>query len=172
MIWLTGLPGAGKSSIARRLERRLFEVGVQTVLLDGDQVRHGLSGDLGFSREDRAENIRRVGEVAALFCRAGTVVVCAFVSPFAADRARVRGRSPEGRFVEVFVDTPLEECERRDPKGLYARARKGEITGMTGLDSPYEAPREPEIRLETEGRDVDEVVAELLRELRALGITG
>jgi len=170
IIWFTGLSGSGKSSIARGLERKLFDAGVQTMLLEGDQVRHGLNGDLGFTPEDRAENIRRVGELASLFFRQGSVVLCTFVSPFRDDRRRARGLVPEGRFVEVFVDTPLEDCEARDPKGLYARARRGEIAHMTGITSPYEAPEKPDVRLETVGRDVDEVIAELLVRLRDLGI--
>ena len=172
VIWFTGLPGSGKSSIARGLERRLFQSGVHTMLLDGDQVRHGLNGDLGFTPEDRQENVRRVGELASLFFRHGNVVICTFVSPFKGDRDRVRGLLPEGRFVEVFVDTPLEECERRDPKGLYARARKGEIAHMTGLTSPYEPPDKPEVRVRTVGRSVDEVIVELMVRLRDLGVVG
>jgi bifunctional enzyme CysN/CysC len=170
VIWFTGLSGSGKSSIARALESRLFEAGAQTMLLDGDQVRHGINGDLGFSPGDRTENIRRVGELAALFFRSGSIVLCTFVSPFQADRARARGLVPRGRFVEVFVDTPLEECERRDAKGLYARARKGEIAHMTGISSPYEAPESPEVRVETVGREVDDVVGELVVRLRDLGV--
>jgi len=170
VLWFTGLSGSGKSSIARGLERKLFDAGAQTMLLDGDQVRHGINGDLGFSPEDRTENIRRIGELSALFFRSGSLVLCTFVSPFREDRERARGLLPEGRFVEVFVDTPLEECERRDVKGLYARARKGEIAHMTGVSSPYEAPESPEIRLETVGRDVDDVIAELMVRLRDLGV--
>jgi bifunctional enzyme CysN/CysC len=170
VVWFTGLPGSGKSSIARGLERRLFGAGAHTMLLDGDQVRHGISGDLGFTPEDRQENVRRVGELASLFFRHGNVVLCTFVSPFRADRDRARSLVPDGRFVEVFVDTPLEECERRDPKGLYARAREGEITHMTGLTSPYEAPESPEVRLETVGRSVEEVIGELLGRLRQMGV--
>ena len=143
---------------------------MQTMILDGDQVRHGLNGDLGFTPEDRTENIRRVGELASLFFRQGSVVLCTFVSPFRADRDRVRGLLPRERFIEVFVDTPLEECEKRDPKGLYARARKGEIAHMTGISSPYEAPENPEIRLETVGRDPEELVDELIEKLEALNL--
>jgi bifunctional enzyme CysN/CysC len=172
IIWFTGLSGSGKSSIARGLERRLFDEGVQTMLLDGDQVRHGLNGDLRFTPEDRAENIRRVGEVASLFFRHGSLVLCTFVSPFREHRRRVRDLVPEGRFIEVFVDTPLEDCEARDPKGLYARARRGEIAHMTGITSPYEAPENPDIRLETVAREVDDVIAELLARLRDLGVVG
>ncbi len=169
VLWFTGLPGSGKSSIAGVLERRLFDQGCQTMLLDGDQVRHGLNGDLGFTPDDRRENIRRVGEVAALFLHHGCLVLCTFVSPFKEDRDRARSLAPEGRFLEVFVDTPLEECERRDPKGLYARARKGEIAHMTGISSPYEPPVGPEIRVETVGRSVEQVVDEIVEALKARG---
>jgi bifunctional enzyme CysN/CysC len=161
VVWFTGLSGSGKSSIARELEQALFAQGCRTMLLDGDQVRHGLNGDLGFSPDARKENIRRVGEVANLFYLQGNIVICTFVSPFQVDRERARALFPEGRFIEVFVDTPLEECERRDSKGLYARARKGEIEQMTGISSPYEAPETPEIRVETVGREVADVVHEI-----------
>ena len=167
VLWFTGLPGSGKTTTARAMERRLFAEGFQTMLLDGDQVRHGLNGDLGFKPEDRAENIRRVGEVAALFFRQGCITLCTFVSPFKADRDRARALIPEGRFIEVFVDTPLEECQRRDPKGLYARAKRGEISDMTGISSPYEAPDDPEIRVDTVGRDVDAIVEQVIEGLRA-----
>ena len=140
VVWFTGLPASGKSTIARAVECRLFDVGCQTMLLDGDQLRHGLNGDLGFTTGDRRENIRRVGEVAALFLNQGCVTLCTFVSPFQEDRDRARSLAPDGRFIEVFIDTPLEECERRDPKGLYARARKGEVVHMTGISSPYQVP--------------------------------
>ncbi len=171
IVWLTGLPASGKTTVARGLERRLFRAGCQTMLLDGDQLRHGLTGDLGFTPEDRRENIRRVGETAALFFRQGCVVVCTFVSPFREDRDRVRGLVPKGRFVEIFVDTPLEVCEKRDPKGLYSRARRGEVGHMTGISSPYETPEEPEVHLETSGKEPDALVdevAEALRELRLI----
>jgi bifunctional enzyme CysN/CysC len=161
VVWFTGLSGSGKSSIARELEQMLFAEGCQTMLLDGDQVRHGLNGDLGFSPDARKENIRRVGEVANLFYLQGNIVICTFVSPFQMDRERARALFPEGRFIEVFVDTPLDECERRDSKGLYAKARKGEIEQMTGISSPYEAPETPEIRVETVGREVADVVREI-----------
>jgi bifunctional enzyme CysN/CysC len=152
------------------VERRLFGKGVRTMLLDGDQVRHGLNGDLGFSDADRVENIRRVGEVAALFYLQGCLVLCTFISPFREDRDRARALVSQGRFVEVFVDTPLDECERRDPKGLYARARKGEIAHMTGISSPYEEPTRPEIRVQTVNREVDAIVDEIVEALRARGI--
>ncbi|HSG48575.1 MAG TPA: adenylyl-sulfate kinase, partial [Longimicrobiales bacterium] len=172
VLWFTGLPGSGKTTIARGVERRLFDEGCQTMLLDGDQVRHGLNGDLGFSPDDRRENIRRVGEVAALFMHQGCLTLCTFVSPFAEDRERARALAPEGRFIEIFVDTPLEECEKRDPKGLYARARKGEIAHMTGVSSPYEVPTDPEIRVETVDRSVDEIVDQVVAALRRRGVLG
>jgi bifunctional enzyme CysN/CysC len=172
VLWFTGLPASGKSTVARAVERRLFEDGRQTMLLDGDQVRHGLSGDLGFGPDDRRENIRRAGEVAALFFRQGCITLCTFVSPFREDRERARGLVSEGRFLEVFVDTPLEECERRDPRGLYARARSGEIAHMTGISSPYEAPEHPEIRVTTVGRSMASIVDEIVEALRVRGILG
>lgn len=153
VLWFTGLPGSGKSTIAREVERRLFDLGCQTMLLEGDQLRHGLNGDLGFSASDRKENIRRVAELATLFFRQGSVVVCTFVSPYSEDRDFARSLLPEERFLEIFVDTPLEECERRDPKGLYARARKGEVSNMTGIDSSYQVPENPELRLPTLNTD-------------------
>ncbi|MEJ2539838.1 MAG: adenylyl-sulfate kinase [Gemmatimonadota bacterium] len=138
VVWFTGISGSGKSTVARIVERRLWEAGASTMLLDGDQVRHGLCGDLGFNREDREENIRRVGETARLFFEHGNVVLCAFVSPYARDREFVRSLFPEGRFLEVHVSVPVEEARRRDPKGLYARQAAGEIQGLTGVDGPYE----------------------------------
>ncbi len=140
VIWLTGLPGSGKTTIARAIERRLFDSGCQTMLLDGDQLRHGLCGDLGFSPAERAENIRRAGEAARLFFEQGSLVLCAFVSPYRSDRNQVRALLPEGAFVEVFVSAPLETCMQRDPKGLYARARRGEVPQLTGVGAPYEVP--------------------------------
>jgi bifunctional enzyme CysN/CysC len=170
VVWFTGLSGAGKSTIATALERRLFAAGCQTMLLDGDQLRHGLNGDLGFTAADRAENVRRAGEVAALFCRQGCVVLCTFVSPFAADRAAVRALVPADAFVEVFVATSLRECERRDPKGLYRRARAGELAELTGVSSPYEAPVAPELRLDTADLDVDTAVERVAAELACRGM--
>lgn len=164
VVWLTGLSGSGKSTIARALEQRLFDEGVRTMLLDGDQVRHGLCADLGFSAEDRAENIRRVGEVARLFFHAGHVVICTFVSPFRKDRAQVRSLIPEGRFLEVFVDTPLDVCKQRDPKGLYAKADAGLIQDMTGISSPYEAPGQPEVVLRTVELGTPEAALQVLVE--------
>lgn len=161
VIWLTGLSGAGKSTIAVELEKQLFERGYSTYVLDGDNVRYGLNANLGFSPEDRAENIRRVGEVAALFAEAGLIVVTSFISPYRSDRDRARKAAGEN-FHEIFVATPLEECERRDPKGLYKRARAGEIKEFTGVSAPYEEPDNPEYTLRTAGRPVEECVDELL----------
>ena len=148
-LWFTGLSASGKSTIANLVEKRMFSMGRHTYLLDGDNVRHGLNRDLGFSEADRVENIRRVTEVARLLVDAGLVVVVSFISPFRAEREIARSRFAPGEFVEVFVDTPLEECERRDPKGLYAKARRGELLNFTGIDSLYEPPLSPEIRLDT-----------------------
>ncbi len=162
VVWLTGLSGAGKSTISMEVERQLFLKGWQVTVLDGDNVRHGLCSDLGFSPEDRAENIRRVGETAHLFAEAGMLVITAFISPYRSDRDRVRGIRPDA-FHEVHVATTLEECERRDPKGLYRKARGGGIVEFTGITAPYEPPLVPELSLPTDGRSVDESVAELLR---------
>jgi adenylyl-sulfate kinase len=151
VVWMTGLSGSGKSTIARRLERRLIRAGRPTYVLDGDNIRQGLSGDLGFSPADRDENIRRSGEVAALFADAGLIAVAAFISPYRAGRRRARAAAPPGRFVEVFIDTPLAECERRDPKGLYRKARAGDLPAFTGIDAPYEPPETPELVVTTEG---------------------
>jgi bifunctional enzyme CysN/CysC len=148
-VWFTGLSGSGKSTVANAVAERLLDVGRPAYLLDGDNVRHGLNADLGFSAADRAENIRRVGEVARLMADAGLVVLVPVISPYAVDRDRVRAShvGAELRFVEVFVDTPLAVCEQRDPKGLYRKARAGELAGFTGVDDPYEPPPSPELRL-------------------------
>lgn len=148
-VWFTGLSGSGKSTVAVEVERLLVAAGRPAYLLDGDNLRQGLNGDLGFSAEDRSENVRRVGEVARLFADAGVVALVPVISPYRVDRARVREIHDLAGvpFLEVFVDTPIEVCEQRDPKGLYAKARAGEITGFTGIDDPYEAPTEPELRL-------------------------
>jgi adenylylsulfate kinase len=169
VVWFTGLSGSGKSTVSRRVEQMLLSRGVHAYGLDGDNIRHRLNVDLGFSPEDRKENIRRVGEVAALFADACTITLTAFISPYRADRAQVRALVPEGRFVEVFVDTPLAICESRDPKGLYQKARAGEIAQFTGISAPYEAPESPEIRLQTEGCSVDESAAEVVDWLEAKG---
>jgi bifunctional enzyme CysN/CysC len=172
VVWFTGLPGAGKSTLARALERELFALGCQTMLLDGDQLRHGLCGDLGFGDEDRRENVRRVGEVARLFFEQGSIVLCALVSPFAEDRRRARARVPDGRFFEVFVHADPETCRRRDPKGLYAKADRGEIPDLTGVSSPYEAPETPETVARTEDEEQREIVERLILLLRRAGIVG
>ncbi|MGE0501525.1 MAG: sulfate adenylyltransferase subunit CysN [Rhizobiaceae bacterium] len=158
VLWFTGLPGSGKSTIANLLDKKLHASGRHTYILDGDNVRHGLNRDLGFSEADRVENIRRVAEVARLMVDAGLVVIVAFISPFRADRQSARALMGEDEFVEVFVDTPLEECARRDPKGLYAQAMNGSIKDFTGIDSPYERPDAPEIRLQTVGHTPEEMV--------------
>ncbi|NDJ56592.1 adenylyl-sulfate kinase [Enterobacteriaceae bacterium 4M9] len=160
VLWFTGLSGSGKSTVAGALEEALHEVGVSTYLLDGDNVRHGLCRDLGFSDDDRRENIRRVGEVAKLMVDAGLVVLTAFISPHRAERQMVRELVGEGRFIEVFVDTPLAVCEARDPKGLYKKARAGELRNFTGIDSAYEKPEKAEIHL-----DGEQLVTNLTRQL-------
>ncbi len=170
-LWLTGLSGSGKSSLARRVEKQLVERGVSAYVLDGDNVRHGLNADLDFSPGAREENIRRVGEVARLFVDSGAIVLAAFISPYRSDRARVRALfEGGGLFAEVHVSTPIEECERRDPKGLYARARAGEIADFTGITAPYEAPEHPELRVDNTGRDRDACAAEVVDWLVAQGI--
>ncbi|TNI78886.1 adenylyl-sulfate kinase [Aeromonas sobria] len=166
VIWFTGLSGAGKSTLAGALEQALAGEGKHTYLLDGDNVRHGLCGDLGFDDAARQENIRRVGEVAKLMVDAGLIVLTAFISPFRAERELVRSLLGEGEFVEVFVDAPLAVCEERDPKGLYKKARAGEIRNFTGIDSAYEAPEQPEIHLLNAGKPVEVLVDELLTALR------
>ena len=165
VLWFTGLSGSGKSTVAGAVEQALHRLGVSTYLLDGDNVRHGLCRDLGFSDDDRKENIRRVGEVAKLMVDAGLVVLTAFISPHRAERQMVRDLLAEGQFVEVFVDTPLAVCEARDPKGLYKKARAGELRNFTGIDSVYEAPEEPEIHLDGE-QLVTKLTAQLLDLLR------
>lgn len=161
-LWLTGLSGSGKSTIANLLEKRLFAMGRHTYILDGDNVRHGLCRDLGFTQEDRVENMRRVMEVASLMVDAGLVTIVAFISPYRAERQRARERFSAEEFVEIFIDAPLEECERRDPKGLYAKARRGEMKHFTGLDSAYEVPEKPDVWLKTDQMDLDACVTEIL----------
>lgn len=158
IIWLTGLSGSGKSTIADRLEQLLFEKGFKTYLLDGDNIRHGLNKNIDFSEEGRKENIRRIGEVAKLFLDAGIIVITAFISPFKEDRNTVRGLVSDGEFVEVFVDCPLEVCEQRDVKGLYAKARRGEIPNFTGISSPFEAPEKPEVQVHSDQSTIDECI--------------
>nr|WP_275660870.1 adenylyl-sulfate kinase [Vibrio brasiliensis] len=149
VLWFTGLSGSGKSTVANAVEKKLLELGKHSYLLDGDNVRHGLNKDLGFSDEDRVENIRRIGEVAKLFVDSGAIVLTAFISPFISDRTQVRELLDDKQFLEVFIDTPLEICEQRDPKGLYKKARAGEIKHFTGIDSEYEAPTSAEIHVKT-----------------------
>ena len=149
VVWLTGLPGSGKSTIANIVERKLAAQGRQTMLLDGDNLRQGLNADLGFDEAGRAENVRRVGEVAKLMTDAGLIVIVALVSPFRADRAKAAALLPEGSFLEIFVDTPLDVCRQRDPKGLYAKADSGRVVNLTGRDQPYEAPETPALVLRT-----------------------
>ncbi len=163
VVWLTGLPGSGKSTLAMALERRLTDLGWQAYTLDGDNVRRGLNADLGFSPKDRQENIRRIGEVAALFADAGTVCVAAFISPYRDDRAKARAAAGDGRqFFEVYVKSGLAICERRDPKGHYRKARAGLLKDFTGVDAPYEAPERPDIAIDTETQSVETCVAQLL----------
>jgi adenylylsulfate kinase len=167
ILWFTGLSGAGKSTIAHALEESLYQLGANTYVLDGDNVRHGLCGDLGFSDTDRNENIRRIGELAKLFIDAGIIALTAFISPFQEDRQRARDLVPEGDFIEIHVKCPLEVCETRDPKGLYKKARAGLIKGYTGISSPYEVPDNPEIVVDTSVRDVDQCVMEIIDYLAA-----
>jgi len=171
-VWLTGLSGAGKSTIAVDLEKRLLERGVRTYILDGDNIRHGLNKNLGFSPEDRTENIRRIGEVAKLFTDAGMVVLTAFISPYRADRDQVRKIMQDGDFIEVHVDAPVEVCEQRDVKGLYKKARAGEIKEFTGISAPYEAPEKPELRLDTTGLSVEQSARQIIGSLEQRGIIG
>ena len=168
VIWLTGLSAAGKSTIAAELERELFNQGRLVYMLDGDNLRHGLCSDLGFSPADRRENIRRVGEVVRLFADAGMICITAFISPYRADRDQARRIAPPGKFLEVYLNTPLEVCKQRDPKGLYARAHSGEIKEFTGVTAPYEPPLNPELELQTAKMSVSECVAAILERLKNL----
>jgi bifunctional enzyme CysN/CysC len=170
VVWLTGLSGAGKSTIANLLERRLYTAGCHTYLLDGDNVRHGLNRDLGFTPADRVENIRRVGEVARLMVDAGLIVIASFISPYRNERRTVRELLADGEFFEVFVDVPLDVAERRDPKGLYAKARRGELANFTGIGAPYEAPERPELRLDTAASSPEESVEQLIDALASAGV--
>jgi len=171
-VWLTGLSGSGKSTLAVAAERALVTRGRLSYVLDGDNIRHGLNKNLGFGPADRTENIRRIGEVAKLFCDAGLIVFTSFISPYRADRDAVRALMPPGDFIEVFVDASVETCEGRDVKGLYRRARAGEIPEFTGISAPYEAPLYPELVLDTNRQSVDESVGAILRHLEDKGYLG
>ncbi|HEX7003870.1 MAG TPA: adenylyl-sulfate kinase [Trueperaceae bacterium] len=170
ILWFTGFSGSGKSTIANAVEVKLAEMGYHTYLLDGDNIRHGLNKDLGFSAEDRTENIRRIGEAAKLFVDAGIIVLTAFISPFRSDRQMVRDIVEENEFLEIFVDTPLDVCEDRDPKGLYAKARRGEIRDFTGIDSPYEPPVKPEVHLYPARESVEQSVDRIVNGLEERGV--
>lgn len=170
VLWFTGLSGSGKSTIANAVSSALYRQGINEYVLDGDNIRHGLNKDLGFSDHDRTENIRRIGEVAKLFVDSGAVVTTAFISPFRSDRDQVREIFEDGEFIEVFVDCPIEECEKRDPKQLYAKARRGEIKDFTGIDSPYEAPEFPEITVRSDLLTVEEAVNQILSYLQEKNI--
>ncbi len=172
VLWFTGLSGSGKSTVAKALEKRLFEMNVQTMMLDGDNVRHGLNGDLGFSDEERKENIRRVSEVTNLFFENGSITLCTFISPFRADRESARSLIPPDRFFEIFVSCDIEICKKRDPKGLYAKVEAGEIENFTGITSPYEEPQNPEIVIETDVHSVEETVNQIIHELTRRGLLG
>lgn len=170
ILWFTGLSGAGKSSLAHAVEEELHQLGCRTFVFDGDNVRHGLCADLGFSAEDRVENIRRVGEMAKLFVEAGVIALTAFISPFQSDRERVRSLVPHSDFLEIYCHCPLEICEQRDVKGLYKRARAGEIKDFTGISSPYEDPVDPELIVETGTLTMEDSVAQVMQLLRDRGI--
>lgn len=170
VVWFTGLSGAGKSTIANLLDKQLFALGRHTYVLDGDNVRHGLNRDLGFSVVDRVENIRRVSEVARLMADAGLIVLVSLISPFRAERRRARALMAEGEFLEVFVDAPLEVAEARDPKGLYKKARRGELVDFTGIDSPYEVPEAAEVRIDTTRVQPGQAADAIVEHLRARGM--
>lgn len=170
ILWFTGLSGAGKSTLSHAVEEILHQMGCRTFVLDGDNVRHGLCGDLGFSDEDRTENIRRVGEAAKLFMEAGIIVLTAFISPFRKDRDRVRGMAVHGDFLEIYCHCPIEVCEMRDVKGLYKKARAGQIGDFTGISSPYEAPTKPELAVNTSEQELDACVQQIIEMLAQRGI--
>ena len=169
ILWFTGLSGSGKSTVANAVESKLLEQNKHTYLLDGDNIRMGLNIGLTFSDEDRIENIRRIGEVSKLFVDAGTIVLTAFISPFQKERDAVRSLMQEDEFIEVFIDTPLEVCESRDPKGLYKKARTGEIPNFTGISSPYEAPSHPEIHVRTDKQSINESAEQIIDHLKIKG---
>jgi len=166
VLWFTGLSGSGKSTLANAVAKTLFEQNIHCYVLDGDNVRHGLNSDLGFSAEDRTENIRRIGEVAKLFVDSGQIVLTAFISPFRQDRQLVRNKLAQDEFVEVYVRCPLETCEQRDPKGLYKKARNGEIRDFTGIDSPYEPPLSPDVVVDTDQHSIEQCVQQIISYLK------
>ncbi|MEZ6126308.1 MAG: adenylyl-sulfate kinase [Planctomycetaceae bacterium] len=170
VLWFTGLSGCGKSTIANAVDRMLHDRGIHTYVLDGDNIRMGLNKNLGFSPEDRTENIRRIGEVSKLFCDAGVIVLTAFISPYKADRAQVRDILSGDQFQEVYVNASLATCEGRDPKGLYKKARAGEIKGFTGIDAPYEAPEAAEIELDSDSKGIEALALEVIAHLEAKGL--
>jgi adenylylsulfate kinase len=170
VLWFTGLSGSGKSTLAHAVEERLHQRGCRSFVLDGDNVRHGLCGDLGFSAQARQENIRRIGEMAKLFMEAGVIVLTAFISPYRGDRERVRGMVERGDFIEIYCDAPIEVCEARDVKGMYKKARAGEIAEFTGISSPYEAPEQPDLTVETGRLELDECVRRVIGEMERRGL--
>ncbi|MDQ6982467.1 MAG: adenylyl-sulfate kinase [Mariprofundus sp.] len=172
ILWFTGLSGAGKSTLAHAVEERLHQLGGRTFVFDGDNVRHGLCSDLGFSDADRQENIRRIGEMAKLIIEAGVIALTAFISPFRADRDRVRALADDGDFIEIYCCASVDACEARDVKGLYARARSGEIKAFTGISSPYEEPVKPELVVDTGSLPLDECVEQVLAYLKGVGVVG
>lgn len=167
ILWFTGFSGSGKSTLAHAVEKDLYDLGCRTYVFDGDNVRHGLCADLGFSKEDRKENIRRIGEMSKLFIEAGVIALTAFISPFQADRERVRKLVAEGDFIEIYCHCPLEICEQRDVKGLYQKARQGKITEFTGISSPYEAPEDPELVIDTANQSLEACVENIMQYLAA-----
>lgn len=170
IIWLTGLPASGKTTIAQELEKRLYEMGGHTYILDGDNVRHGLNRDLGFSQEARKENIRRIAEVAKLFCDAGIITICSFVSPYKEDRETARNLVEKSEFIEIFVKCPVEICIERDPKSMYKKALAGKMKSFTGVDDPYEVPETPDVVIETDRLTLNESVETILRYLKDNGV--
>lgn len=169
VLWFTGLSASGKSTVANTVDHKLHSIGKRSFVLDGDNIRMGLNKNLGFSAEDRAENIRRIGEVGKLFANAGVIAITAFISPYRADRNAVRALLEPGEFIEIFMDTPIAVCETRDPKGLYKKARAGQIKGFTGIDDPYEAPLEPELVLDGGKKGIDELADEVIKFLESRG---
>ena len=172
VLWFTGLSASGKSTVANTVDHILHQMGKRSFVLDGDNIRMGLNKNLGFSADDRAENIRRIGEVGKLFADAGVITSTAFISPYRKDRDAVRALLPAGQFIEVYVDASLETCEKRDPKGLYKKARAGEIKGFTGIDDPYEAPEKPELVLDSNTKGIDELAKEVVAYLESKGVLG